>query len=230
MARIQNKPHVTINVAISADGKISSYRRETFSLGSAEDRYFMDVLRARADAVIVGARTLALDGWAIRIRHADIRRKRVVKQLAPHPLNVVLTTDLNLPARTEFFTHPDTHKLVITTRAAPPNRVARFKKLADVIVVPRKRIRPQDALRVLSERGVRRVLVEGGGTLNYSFFSEKLVDEIYVTVTPRILGGGTSPTAVDGKGFLRNSQVPLKLVSSRRRGDEVFLRYRVVTG
>jgi riboflavin biosynthesis pyrimidine reductase len=84
------------------------------------------------------------------------------------------------------------------------------------------------ALDVLAERGVKRVLVEGGGTLNFSFFRENLVDEFYITVTPRILGGAAAPSPVDGKGFLRNSHVRLKLLSSRKDGDELFLRYRVV--
>jgi len=228
MPREQNRPHVGVNMAMSADGKTSTCRRESFSLGSPSDRYLMDVLRAKADAVVIGARTLSSDGWAIRVRHPDIRMHRVEQKRSPHPLNVVLSTDLRIPARTEFFTYPETEKLVITTRRAPATRVERFRKLAEVVVLPRDRIRARDALRVLADRGVKRVLVEGGGTLNFSFFRENLVDEVYLTVTPRILGGATAPTPVDGKGFLKNSHVRLKLVSSRRNGDELFLRYRVV--
>jgi riboflavin-specific deaminase-like protein len=228
MPENQNRPRITINMAMSADGKTSSYRRETFSLGSPEDRHLMDVLRAKSDAVIVGARTLSLDGWAIRVRDTKIRRKRIAQKRGPHPLNVVVTTDLNLPARAEFFTYPHTKKLIITTTVAPSNRIRRFQRLAEVIVLPRKRIRALDTVRVLSERGIKNVLVEGGGTLNYSFFRDKLVDEMYVTLTPRVLGGVSAPTVVDGKGFTRSSQIRLTLVSSRRRGDEVFLRYRIV--
>ncbi|UCG52725.1 MAG: dihydrofolate reductase family protein [Candidatus Latescibacterota bacterium] len=227
MQRKLNRPHVSINMAMSADGKVSTYKRETFSLGSAKDRYLMDVLRAKSDAVVIGARTLQLDGWAIRIRYAEIQKKRIEKGLTPHPLNVVLSTDLDLPAKREFFTHRETGKLIITTRSASATRVRRFEKLAEVAVLPRKRIRPQDALDVLSKRGAKRVLVEGGGPLNYAFFKANLVDEIYITVTPRILGGTDAPTVADGKGFLLDTHPRLELVSSRRSGDEVFLRYRV---
>ncbi len=228
MSREQNRPHVGVNMAMSADGKTSTYRRESFSLGSPSDRYLMDVLRAKADAVIIGARTLASDGWAIRVRHADMRMRRVEQRRTPHPLNVVLSTDLDLPVRAEFFTFPETEKLVITTRRAPARRVESFRRLAEGVVLPRERILARYALRVLADRGVKRVLVEGGGTLNFSFFREDLVDEVYLTVTPRILGGATAPSPVDGKGFLRNSHVRLELLSSRRNGDEIFLRYRVV--
>jgi 2,5-diamino-6-(ribosylamino)-4(3H)-pyrimidinone 5'-phosphate reductase len=215
-------------MAISADGKISTRRRESFSLGSRADRELMDVLRARSDAVVIGAGTLRLDGWAIRVRDPEIRKKRREKGRPPHPLNVVLSTDLDLPASAQFFTHAATEKLVITTRSAPKSRIDRFRKLAEVAVLRSKRIRPSAVLELLAERGVRRVLVEGGGELNYSFIEAGLIDEIYITVTPRVIGGAKAPTAVDGAGFLKDTQVRLQLVSCRRRADEVFLRYRTL--
>jgi riboflavin-specific deaminase-like protein len=192
------------------------------------DRELMDALRARSDAVIIGARTLRLDGWAVRVRDPEIRKKRQEKGRPPHPLNVVLSTDLDLPASAQFFTHSTTEKLVVTTRAAAVSRVNRFRRLADIVVLPTKRIQPSAVLGVLAERGLRRVLVEGGGELNYSFLKAQLIDEVYMTVTPRIIGGAQAPTAVDGAGFLKDSQVRLQLVSCRRRVDEVFLRYRVL--
>jgi len=227
MARKRSKPHVSINVATSADGKISTYRREKFSLGSREDRRLMDILRARADAVVVGSKTVALDGWAIRVREADVRRKRVEKGLPPHPLNVVLTTRLDLPSKCEFFEHPRTEKLIVTTSQAPASRIRRFERMADVSVLRSKSIRPARVIEELSKRGCRNVLLEGGGELDFSFFKENLVDEIYITVTPRILGGREAPTPADGRGFLKDEQLRLELVSCRRHGDEVFLRYRV---
>ena len=228
MPRQSHKPLVGVNMAMSADGKVSTYRRETFSLGSPWDRYLMDALRARADAVVIGARTLVLDGWAIRVRDPEIRKRRVKQRGCPHPLNVVVSTDAKLPAKSEFLAHPETEKLVITTRCAPASRVKRLRRIAEVVVLPAKRIRARDVLEVLAGKGARRILVEGGGTLNFSFFREDLVDEIYLTVTPRILGGAAAPTPVDGKGFLKKAQVRLRLATLKRRGDEVFLKYCVV--
>jgi len=177
---------------------------------------------------VIGARTLSLDGWAIRVRDPEIRKRRARTRGALHPLNVVLTSDGKLPSKCEFFTHPETEKLVITTRRAPETRVRRLRKMAEVVVLPGQRVRARDVLEVLAARGARRVLVEGGGTLNFSFFREGLVDEIYITVTPMILGGAAAPTPVDGRGFLKKAQVRLRLASLRRRGDEIFLRYCVV--
>lgn len=216
-----------MNVAMSADGKISSRRRESFPLGSPTDRELMDILRARADAVVIGASTLRHDGWAIRVRTPRVRERRVARGRPPHPLNVVLTTRLDLPAGCQFFTHARTEKLVITTRQATPRRVQRFSRLAEVAVLPRRTLRVVDVVHLLEDRGVKRLLIEGGGELNYSFFEAGLVDELYLTVTPRIIGGRSAPTPVDGTGFLQATHRKLTLVSSRRRGDEVFLKYRM---
>lgn len=221
-------PHVTLNVAMSADGKISTHRRETFSLGSRHDRHLMDVLRTRADAVVIGSGSVRLDGWAIRVRDTQMRARRVSRGRPSHPLNVVLSSRLELPAKCQFFEHRETEKLVFTTRYAPKNRIRRFERHAEVLVMPGKRVRPRDVLAELQRRGCRKVLVEGGGELNFSFFEEQLVDDLYITVTPRILGGRLSPSPVDGRGFLEDTQTRLELVSSRRHEDEVFLRYRVI--
>lgn len=227
MKSIPAGPHVTVNMAMSADGKITTHRRERVALGSAEDRYLMDVLRARADAVIIGAGTLRLDGWAIRVRNTEVRRKRVRQGRPTHPLNVALTSRLDIPPTAQFLTHPHTRKLIITSSLAPRARVRRFEKLAEIVVLPTRRIRPDDVLDALSRRGVRRVLVEGGGQINFSFFEAGLVDEIYITVTPRIIGGADAPTPVDGHGFLVENHIRLDLLSCRKRGDDVFLRYRI---
>jgi len=230
MPQSSNKPHVIVNVAMSVDGKITTHRREKFSLGSKEDRRLMDLLRARADAVIVGARTVKLDGWAIRVRDTELRQKRTAKLGHPHPLNVVLSTGLDLRERCQFFDHPSTEKLIVTTPLASQRRIKRFKKLSDVWVTRSKSIRPAKVLDELKRRGYNKILLEGGGELNFSFLRDKLVDEIYVTVTPRILGGHTSPTPADGSGLLKDNQISLELMSSRRKDDEVFLRYRVKPG
>jgi len=226
MATNPPQPHVTLNVAISADGKISTYRREKLVLGGKADRYLMDVLRARCDAVVIGARTLQLDGWAIRVRDNELRKKRFSKRGQPHPLNVVMTTALDLKTTSQFFTHARTQRMIITSILAPEARVKRFGRLADVVVVKKKRLTPLDVLRTLQTHGVRRVLLEGGGELNFSFFEAGLVNELYVTVTPLILGGATAPTPVDGTGFTWATHRDLELLSCRRQ-EEVFLRYRV---
>jgi 5-amino-6-(5-phosphoribosylamino)uracil reductase len=222
---------IIVNMAVSVDGRINTRRREHFALGSEHDRRLMDELRARADAVIVGAGTVRHDGHPMRLRYRDLRAARIARGRPPHPVNVVLSRALDLPPGARFFTAADTTRIVVTTRLAPAARVRRFAALADVVVLPGRTLSPPRVVESLRERGLKRLLLEGGGEVHFAFVKAGLVDEWYVTVTPRLLGGVGAPSLLDGEGFLARDHVRLRLVSQRRVGDEVFLRYRrVATG
>jgi 5-amino-6-(5-phosphoribosylamino)uracil reductase len=188
----------------------------------------MDELRTRADAVVVGAGTVRHDGWPMLIRYDDLIQRRVARKRSRHPVNVVLSTELDLPIRARFFQSGDAERILYTTRRAPAARVKRFRTVADVVVLPGRRLAPAAVVKDLRARGLRNILVEGGGETHFAFASAGLVDKLYVTVTPRLIGGAGAPTLLDGKGFLKRDHLKLALESMRRRGDEVFLRYRVL--
>lgn len=213
-------------MAVSLDGRITTRRRERITLGTRHDRHLMDVLRARADAVIVGAGTVRHDGFPVLVRDDEIRRQRVARGRSRHPVNVVLSHTLDFPATRPIFRRRDTRLLLYTTRQAPAARVRRFEKLGEVVVLKRKTMSPTVVLGDLQRRGMRNVLLEGGGELHFAFAKEHAVDEIYVTITPRLIGGD-APSLLDGKGFLAKDHLRLDLVSVRRIDDELFLRYRV---
>jgi 5-amino-6-(5-phosphoribosylamino)uracil reductase len=213
-------------MATSLDGRISTRTREHFALGTRHDRRLMDVLRSKSDAVIVGAGTVRHDGFPILVRDREVRRRRTGRGLPPHPVNVILSSGLDLPTNRKIFQRPDTDKLVFTTSLAPAARVRRIGRIAEVVVLRGKMVRPAAVLRELAARGMREVLVEGGGELHFAFAREHLVDDIYVTITPRLIGGD-APSLLDGRGFLKKNHLELALVSQRRVGDELFLHYRV---
>jgi riboflavin-specific deaminase-like protein len=221
----RGRSHIIVNMAISVDGRINSRRRENFPLGSEHDRRLMDVLRERADAVIIGAGTVRHDGHPMVIRYDDLRARRVERGRDPHPVNVVLSGDLDLPVR-PFFSSDKTRKIVFTTRRAAKVRVSRFARVAEVVVLPGKTPSPKAVVDALRERGLRRLILEGGGEVHFAFAKAGLVDEWYVTLTPRLIGGKTAPSFLDGDGFLKKDHPTLRLVSQRRVGDEIFLRYR----
>jgi len=212
-------------MATSLDGRISTRRRERVTLGTRHDRHLMDVLRARSDAVVVGAGTVRHDGFPVLVRDPAVRKRRS-RRRPTHPVNVVLSRTLDMPTARGIFEHPDTEKIVFTTHLAPTARVRRFRQVAEVVVLPRRTLPVVLVLEKLRERGFRKVLVEGGGELHFAFARDGCVDEIYVTVTPHLIGG-PAPSLLDGRGFLWKDHPQLVLVSSRRVGDEVFLRYRV---
>jgi riboflavin-specific deaminase-like protein len=217
-------------MAMSLDGKISTYRREDIALGTEHDRRLMDELRADTDAVIVGSGTVAHDGFPILIRYDDLEAERIKRGLPPHPINVTMSRELSFPSTRPFFHNPDTEKIVFTTRAAPPSRIKRFSRLAEVVVIPGRTISPASVLEHLMRRGVSRVLLEGGGEVHFAFAKEGVIDEVYITLTPRLIGGATTPTVLDGKGFLAADHLELRLLSTKRIGDELYLRYAVDRG
>jgi len=225
--RNTTRPHVSVNMAMSLDGKISTYKREDISLGTEHDRRLMDELRAKADAVIVGSGTVAHDGFPILIRYDDLRARRVERGWPPHPINVTMSRALSLPSTRPFFQHPDTEKILFTTRTAPEPRVKRFSRVAEVVVLPGRTLSPVVLLEELRRRGIKRVLLEGGGEIHFAFAKEGVVDEIYITLTPRLIGGASAPTVLDGKGFLAADHIELRLLSTKRVGNELYLRYAV---
>jgi riboflavin-specific deaminase-like protein len=214
-------------MAVSVDGRITTRQREHFALGSEHDRRLMDELRTRADAVIVGAGTVRHDGYPMKIRYADLRERRRRRKGAPHPVNVVLSRALDVPIASAFFQSPGVDRIVFTTGAAPAARVRRFSRVADVVVLPGRSLSPRTIVARLNGRGLNNLLLEGGGEVHFAFAKAGLVERVYVTVTPRLIGGTQAPSLLDGNGFLWKDHLHLELESSRRRGDEVFLRYRV---
>lgn len=214
-------------MAMSADGKISTRRREPFRLGSKADRELMDRLRSQAHAVVIGSGTLRCDGYPLIVRNEEFRMRRLERGLPPHPLNVLLSTELDLPMKKEFFLSKETAKLIFTTRAAPEVRRLQFTQLAEVVVLSGKQVSPRKVINTLAERGLHEILLEGGGELNFSFLKRGLVDELYLTVTPLIIGGRSAPTVIDGAGFIKESCPRVELLSARRVGEEVFLHYRL---
>ena len=194
------RPHVSVNMAMSLDGRITTRRHERLTLGTSHDRRLMDELRSGADAVIVGAGTVRHDGFPILVRNDDVRRDAVARGRNPHPVNVVVSHSLDLPSTRPIFRRRETRKLVFTTKAAPMSRVRRFEKFAEVVVLRRRTLSPTVVLEYLGNLGMKKVLLEGGGELHFAFAREHVVDDIYVTLTPRLIGGVGAPTILDEIG------------------------------
>jgi riboflavin-specific deaminase-like protein len=224
-----SRPRVLVNFATSVDGKINpapGLRHGKFMMSRArEDFRRMVSLRATADAILIGASNLRADNPDLAIP-ADERDRRRAAGIA-EPLRVVLTsTGAGITPDMRMFDPARGGKSVIAHAAAMPAlERQRLGAVAELAQLGGERVAVQDLLAWLAARGVQTLLCEGGGNLCAQLFAARAVDQLHVTLVPRILGGAHAPTLADGPGFAPD-QIPDPTLSSLERvGDELYLRY-----
>ena len=217
-------------MAMTADGKIATANRQVSSFSSRRDRDLLMDLRTRADAIMAGARTVDLNPVMLGPGAAKYRRRRLRRGLAEYNLRVVVSGSGTLNPRAAIFRAKFSPLIVLVSGAAPETRLRRLRRLAqEVKVCGGPALDFAAALRWLRRTwGVQRLLCEGGGELNEALFRAGLVDELHLTICPKIFGGKKAPTIVDGLGAGTLAKAaPLRLKSARRVGPELFLVYRV---
>jgi 2,5-diamino-6-(ribosylamino)-4(3H)-pyrimidinone 5'-phosphate reductase len=223
-------PFVFVNMAMTADGKIATANRRVSTFGSRYDQTHLLELRARADAVMAGARTADLNEVHLGPGPAKYRRLRRQRGLSEYNLRVIVSGSGTVKPDAKVFEHKFSPVIVLTTERATASALKRLRGVAtEVKVCGEKEIDFPRALRWLRAKWcIRRLLCEGGGELNDALFRAGLVHELHLTVCPRICGGREAPTICDGIGIGSLARATrLELQSARRRGDEMFLVYRV---
>ena len=191
-------------------------------LGSATDRRTMRTLRSKADAVMVGAGTLRAERLSLGLDRTDG---------LPQPLAIIVTDTGEVPLKEHLIVDGGQEVLILLSDAASKRIVERLSTLAPVMRAPADSTGAVDletALRTLkAERGVDSLVVEGGPGLNHALISLNLVDELFLTVAPELLGGSADQTLT----LLRGPTLPardrptLDLISIHLSDDELFLRY-----
>ena len=218
--------YVVVNAATSADGKLSSRRREQIAISGDEDFARVDRLRAEADAVAVGVGTVLADDPSL-VRHDEAHRADHRGPEAAPPARVVVDSRCRTPADAAILDGaPDTY--VLTSEAAPDDRRETLAAAgATPLAAGDDRVDLPTALGALADEGVDRLMIEGGGELIFSLFEAGLVDELSVYVGGMIVGGREAPTLADGDGFLE-AFPELRLDDVRRLDDGVVLEWEVV--
>lgn len=225
----ETRPYVLINMVASLDGKVTTGGKAG-SIGSSIDRALMRSLRASSDAVMTGAGTLRAEMLNLSVPE-ELTRRRTALGRKPQPLAVLITHSGDLPLEENLIGASPDNLLILTSTETPEERLATLRSRASVEVSKldqNSRLDLSDALKTLKQRySIHTLLVEGGPALNHALVENKLADELFLTLAPKLLGG-TGPETLT---ILKGPPVPARLTKSKllsvhlSAGDELFLRY-----
>ncbi|CQH57629.1 2,5-diamino-6-(ribosylamino)-4(3H)-pyrimidinone 5'-phosphate reductase [Halobacterium hubeiense] len=216
--------HVVVNAAMSADGKLSTRRREQVVISGEADFRRVDELRASVDAVMVGVGTVLADNPSLTVDDSDLVAERDQRGDSPQPARVVADSHARTPPDARVLDGAAETYVLVAEEEPREHRQTLEDAGATVVVAGENRVELPDALDQLEAHGVEALMVEGGGELIFSLFADDLVDELSVFVAPKIIGGRDAPTLADGDGFVRDFP-ELELAGVERIDDGVLLEY-----
>jgi 2,5-diamino-6-(ribosylamino)-4(3H)-pyrimidinone 5'-phosphate reductase len=212
------RPHVVINCAMSADGKIASPTRKQMRISCNEDIARMYRLRNESDAVLVGVGTILTDNPKLTVKETYIPQPK-------QPLRVVLDSKGRTPPNA-LVLNDVSKTLIITGKGTKKTFNKSHIKVIECSIDKVGLIDVHCALDLLYQRGVRNLLVEGGGTIIWNFLKQKVVDDIYIFIGPCVIGGKETPTVADGEGIRAGEEIPLKIVEVKEIGSGVLIHYQ----
>lgn len=213
-----DRPYVTLSCAVSLDGYLDDASPDRLLLSNAEDFDRVDAVRARHDAILVGANTIRNDDPRLMIRSAARRAARQTRGLAPDPAKITITGSGDLPSDAAFFTASDAMKIIY----APTSAATTLTGLPATVVDSGPRVDLDRLLRDLADRGIGRLLVEGGGTVLTEFLAQGRYDELHLAIAPVVVGDARAPR------FIRTDLSIMDrahLAEVRQLGDIAVLRY-----
>jgi len=218
MAR--SRPHITLSGAITLDGKLAT-RTGDSKLSTKRDKIRVYKLRSKVDAIIIGKNTAKIDDPLLSIH--NIKGK--------NPIRIILDSNGTLDTNSRIIkTCSKIPTIIAVSKKAKPRNLEKLKKFPiTVLVCGNDKINIKNLLKILKQKKIKNVLLEGGGITNWTFLKEKLVDDVIITVTPYLVGGNIATTLVDGTGFSKIiGSTRLKLKNVRKVKNEIILHYQCI--
>jgi 2,5-diamino-6-(ribosylamino)-4(3H)-pyrimidinone 5'-phosphate reductase len=222
------RPYIFINSAMSADGKISTKKRRQVKISGRMDFERVDELRATSDAVMVGIGTVLADDPSLTVKSEERRKRRIAQGKEENPVRIVVDSKARIPLDADIFNKGDGRRIVVVSNAAPQDKVKALMEKAEILAAGDDRVDLAMMCRELKRRGIERLMVEGGATLNWAMVRAGLVDEISVFIGNIIIGGKDAPTFMDGEGISdKDEAIRLELVNYERMDEGIVLTWRV---
>lgn len=214
------RPYIILSAAMTIDGKIASKTGDP-ELSDKQDWKEVHKLRTQVDGIIVGKNTIMKDNPKLHIKFYEHKGYN----------RIVVDSNLSIPIDSKVITfQPQIYPTIIcTTENASSNKIKDFESKGVKILRSGKsnKVDIPSLMPLFYKLGMRKILLEGGGTLNWSFIKEDLIDEIRVTIAPWMIGGKDAISLVDGDGFETMIQAPkFKLLEIQNRDHYVVLKYK----
>jgi riboflavin-specific deaminase-like protein len=221
---VAERPYTLLSCGISIDGYLDRATKKRLVLSNAADLDRVDAVRAACDAILVGAATVRNDNPRLLVRARARQEERVGRGLPRSPIKVTVTGRADLDPCSEFFTSGESERLVYCASSAVAKAQNRLAHAATVIDGGQ----PVDVQRMsedLYARGVRRLMVEGGGMVHTQFLTNDLADELHLVVAPFFVGDSRARRFVGDGEFPWNPERRATLAEVHRIDDVVLLRY-----
>ncbi len=218
------RPYVTLSCAMSIDGYLDSAIPRRLAMSNAADLDRVDQVRAGNDAIMVGASTVRRDDPRLLVKSEQRRIRRLAAGHPSSPIKVTVTSSGELHPDAAFFTTGEGEKLVYCPLGAA-RRLRDQLGGAGTVIALGDRVAMSDLLDDLADRGVRRLMVEGGGTLLTQFLAADLVDELQLVIAPFFVGEAGAPRVVGPAAFPWTAGRRADLAGTRQIGDIVLLHY-----
>ncbi|WP_313879360.1 dihydrofolate reductase family protein [Streptomyces sp. FIT100] len=210
-------------MATSVDGHIDDTTADRLLLSNGEDFDRVDQVRAESDAILIGAGTMRADNPRLLVNSEERRARRVAAGKPAYPLKVTVSASGDLDPDLKFWHHGG-EKLAYTTDAGAEKLRDRLTGIADVVSTGAS-IDFGALLDDLGNRGVERLMVEGGGKIHTAFLSQGLADEIHLAIAPLVVGDAGAPRFLYPASYPGGSTRRMRLAEARTIGDVVLLRY-----
>ena len=216
---VNSKPKIILSAAITLDGKIGQ-KNKHIVLSSKADKIRVHKLRSKSDAILVGKNTVEQDDPLLTVRYAK----------GKNPIRIILDSHGTIKNNSRIIkTCKRVPTIIVTSKIISKPNLNRLRKLPiDVIICGKNQVNITKLLSVLSKKGIKTVLLEGGGTLNRSFLKKNAIDEMIIALTPYVLGSKNTVSLFEGLSFPSlKIKFPLKLKNVQKNGNEIILNYKV---
>ena len=217
-------PWVAMKTAMTLDGKIATRTGDSKWITGAEARAYVHELRHRFMAIVVGIGTAVADDPLLNCRIEG----RGVRQ----PIRVVVDSNARLSLDSQLVKTAGEYRTIVAhTCFAPEERVKALREIGVEMLLCKEKeglVDVRNLLELLGQSGIDSILLEGGGSLNYTFLSEGLADELYAFIAPKIVGGMNAKTPVEGAGMEKMADaINLELENVLNVGHDVLLKLKV---